>query len=150
MLLWEMVSYGDVPLPGLTSRDIAEAAQMRNLHHKMWVLFHMECVDLSISLKSLSLYSIAIPIFFLFISLILPPPFSLALYFSLLLSFHSSFFSSLPLPLLTHSSLLLLSMLHSPSHCPPVLCSLISQCHTHYPNLRPSFAEILNQLIHHR
>ncbi|CAI8011353.1 Inactive tyrosine-protein kinase transmembrane receptor ROR1 [Geodia barretti] len=33
VLLWEMVSYGALPLPGMTSRDIAEAAQTRTLHH---------------------------------------------------------------------------------------------------------------------
>ena len=85
MLLWEMVSFGVIPLPGLTAQDIAEFAVTKNLRHVMYVII----IDTN-NIVNFSLYS--------------------------------------------------------PPECPPVLSSLISQCHNHDPDKRPSFTDILSQL----
>lgn len=36
--------------------------------------------------------------------------------------------------------------LHSPTNCPPVLASLITECNNHDPDTRPSFRDILAKL----
>ena len=60
VLVWEMVSYGAVPLPGLSSREIAECAQNGTLHHVMsvnstisyavYVLSNLSCKSICFSL----------------------------------------------------------------------------------------------------
>ena len=88
MLLWEMVSVGVIPLPGLTAQDIAEFAVTKKLQHVMYVII----IDI-ISTNNIVNFSLC-----------------------------------------------------SPPECPPVLSSLISQCHNHDPDKRPSFTDILSQL----